>query len=121
MKWCIEYSEEQDQFHIETLEQRMGRPINGFNLIGYFDSEEDANKYLHYFVYAHDHYAEYKRGKIDKSRFESRMFATEELLRHEIGSENMSENSAYQYIHKIMMEFIKNEIPHKKQKQQKST
>ena len=46
MKYCVEYSKEQDQFHIETSEERFSRPINGYRLIGYFDTEDEAYEFM---------------------------------------------------------------------------
>lgn len=46
MKWCISYSDEQDQFHIETYEQRINRPVNGYQLINWTYTYEEALKLL---------------------------------------------------------------------------
>lgn len=42
MKWVLEYSKEQDAYHIQTWEERISRPLNGYDLIGVFDSQENA-------------------------------------------------------------------------------
>lgn len=103
MKWCVEYSKEQDAFHIETSDERKLRPVNGYDLLGYFDTQEESERMLHYFISAHDHLAEWDRKNISAIEFDNRMLATEELLRREIGNENMHKNQAYQYMHKIMI------------------
>ncbi len=46
MKWCLEYSEEQEQYHIQTSEQRFKYPINGYKLISYHDTQEQAEEAL---------------------------------------------------------------------------
>lgn len=104
MKWCIEYSEEQDEFHIQSSEYRFKNPINGYSLLAYYDSEEEANEFLYYFIHAHDHLAELKRRRITELTFWNRLLATEELLANKIVYENMEKSQAYQYIHKIAME-----------------
>lgn len=44
--WVLEYSDEQDKYHIETLKERNSRPINNYRLIKSFYKEIDAWKYL---------------------------------------------------------------------------
>jgi hypothetical protein len=46
MKWCLEYSIEQKQFHIETSKERFNRPVNGYQLLSYHVSQEEAEREL---------------------------------------------------------------------------
>lgn len=46
MKWVLEYSKRQNAYHIQTWEERISHPLNGYDLIGVFDTAENAENKL---------------------------------------------------------------------------
>jgi len=45
-KWVLEYSKEQDQYHLHTSTEHTKYPTNGYKMMGVFDTENDAFNFL---------------------------------------------------------------------------
>lgn len=43
MKYCLSYSKQQNQFHIETDHERLSRPTNGYALLDWYNSLDEAH------------------------------------------------------------------------------
>lgn len=45
-KWVLEYSKEQKAFHIQTAKEREKYHVNGYNVVNYFNTQEEAENEL---------------------------------------------------------------------------
>jgi hypothetical protein len=46
MKWVVEHSAEQNQYHIQPLFKRTAGFVNGWRLLAAFDTQDEAWEYL---------------------------------------------------------------------------